>query len=1069
MLKLFKPGGTISVFLVMILVPCLVVCFLFVDISRVDLTQSSVESTADTTLNSLMANYDTLLSEYYGLVASVQDIDQFYTLSEDFFKKTLVANGVSDDQSNEIVSWIFEQSWGGGDYSDLLQASLVSGTENMYAVPESGIGENPVLVKEGVVEFMKYRAPAYAAESVYKKLSKEGADLKNDLENAEKDSELSDSRDTFADSEGELSKREFYTYYYYNKYKNLKLTVKEVEDAVQHANDSKQVYQSVIKDSVERLWIAGEGKPLQLFNYDIDYSYRTNSEGLTEYLATSTVGGYAEKKTAKDVASKVDKKEKKYYLKSEDFNKAKTDLSNKVSELKTALTDADTAVKDYVGKNYGDGNDQTNKEQWYYFAYNAIKDHIDTINKKGDAVAKKMIEVQAMQKCEVYPDDTGFDSGWNESDCEEVKEAKKFLDAAFDSHTGEAGSSAGSNYFTVKNEMISIWSSVNSGYSTSDASQKLSDISTKLKSSRDRLQKCVDALNEVINGSNDGKAVSLSEVGDLAEAYDLNYEKWKEKAYDTNTTLGGEQQDEIESEYEGQPRNVHKADVEEFARKLTNVRDMLKKVIDAIDSIKFGDTKVVDITDFNSFYNEFKGAFEKPLSPMTHASMNDTAKKVFESKYTPQTGEYESVIKLPELSYSDYKLILEKEDDKYYASLEEKYDKGANLEDAKNGVDKEDEKLGDYEDQAEAATEENTAEQEGDGVSLGNDINVSDYSDKQFSDFTIITSFATCIKDFIDLGGDNIRNVRDSMYSTIYAMNMFSYRTFVYERKGAIRGGGLTLSNCDKVYSELESSWKNEDLTFTYNKSLTNRMINASNNAANNAEIEYILYGGTNKENLKSAYLSIYALRYALNLASGFVNFYNPASHPNLTAIAIDGVADAIFTATYGIIPKPVTKCVLIALLTALESVHDMKILNKGLDLKVYKTEASDWACSFSDPGESDSTTPSTDDKKTMGGSGLTMSYGDYLFVFLYSAFSDGDLSTAAYFRLGRVIEANMQLDSAEGAAFSLSKAKTMFTFTAEVEVAPLMLDLPLASDYTDNLSDKSRWNKYTIEVTRGY
>lgn len=109
MMKLFRPGGTISVFLVIILVPCLVVCFLFVDLSRVELSQSSVESTADTTLNSLMANYDTLLSDYYGLVASVQDIDQFYSVSEDFFKKTLVANGVSSDDSNEIVSWIFNE------------------------------------------------------------------------------------------------------------------------------------------------------------------------------------------------------------------------------------------------------------------------------------------------------------------------------------------------------------------------------------------------------------------------------------------------------------------------------------------------------------------------------------------------------------------------------------------------------------------------------------------------------------------------------------------------------------------------------------------------------------------------------------------------------------------------------------------------------------------------------------------------------------------------------------------------------------------------------------------------
>ena len=106
MMKLFRPGGAISVFLIIILVPCLVLCFLYVDLSRIELSKSSVESTADTTLNSLMANYDTVLSDYYGLVASVQNIDDFCDKSKEFFKKTLEANGVSDSQSNEIVSWV---------------------------------------------------------------------------------------------------------------------------------------------------------------------------------------------------------------------------------------------------------------------------------------------------------------------------------------------------------------------------------------------------------------------------------------------------------------------------------------------------------------------------------------------------------------------------------------------------------------------------------------------------------------------------------------------------------------------------------------------------------------------------------------------------------------------------------------------------------------------------------------------------------------------------------------------------------------------------------------------------
>lgn len=312
----------------------------------------------------------------------------------------------------------------------------------------------------------------------------------------------------------------------------------------------------------------------------------------------------------------------------------------------------------------------------------------------------------------------------------------------------------------------------------------------------------------VINGKLGYKVVSLDKIADLADDYDENYEKWKEKAENTQTSLGKEQQKEIETQYEGKPRNVHSADVKEFKRKLSNVKTMLEKVIKGIDSIKYGGKKVAEIDDFSTFYKEFKWAFDKPSSPMTNAQIEDMAKKVFEKKFTPQTGELEPIISLPELSYSDYKLILTSADDKYYASLYEKYNKLKDLEKAKEGVDKEDDKLDDYETQGDKAKEEDKAEQEGDSVSLGKDINVSDYSGTKFNDATIITSFATCIGDFINLNG---RNARDSMYATLYAMNMFSYRTFVYERKASIYNGELTLKNCDGVYSDLESKWSSTD------------------------------------------------------------------------------------------------------------------------------------------------------------------------------------------------------------------------------------------------------------------
>ena len=42
----------------------------------------------------------------------------------------------------------------------------------------------------------------------------------------------------------------------------------------------------------------------------------------------------------------------------------------------------------------------------------------------------------------------------------------------------------------------------------------------------------------VINGKLGYKVVSLDKIADLADDYDENYEKWKEKAENTQTSLG---------------------------------------------------------------------------------------------------------------------------------------------------------------------------------------------------------------------------------------------------------------------------------------------------------------------------------------------------------------------------------------------------------------------------------------------------------------------------------------------------------------------------------------------------
>lgn len=159
-------------------------------------------------------------------------------------------------------------------------------------------------------------------------------------------------------------------------------------------------------------------------------------------------------------------------------------------------------------------------------------------------------------------------------------------------------------------------------------------------------------------------------------------------------------------------------------------------------------------------------------------------------------------------------------------------------------------------------------------------------------------------------------DLRDDLYTLDYIMNMFSYDTFEKEGKYHLCGGGVNLSNYESNYNTQSEAWNNEAVTFSENKTLTNKMINSSNNYSYGNEVEYIIYGNSNK---KSAYGTIFAIRYALNLPSEFQENWNDGT--------LSGMAIAIESASSGIIPAPLFKLVVVLGLTAAETASDMQYL----------------------------------------------------------------------------------------------------------------------------------------------
>ena len=125
-----KERGAVSVFLVIILVPCMLVASIFVDVGRVSLSKSAAESASDLALNSLMTNYDFDLNDWYGMVASCQNIDEFYEASEKCFESALKSQNLSDD---EITTLLGSFNTAKTDFTDAVNnngVSYTAGTTN---------------------------------------------------------------------------------------------------------------------------------------------------------------------------------------------------------------------------------------------------------------------------------------------------------------------------------------------------------------------------------------------------------------------------------------------------------------------------------------------------------------------------------------------------------------------------------------------------------------------------------------------------------------------------------------------------------------------------------------------------------------------------------------------------------------------------------------------------------------------------------------------------------------------------------------------------------------------------
>lgn len=187
--------GSISIFLVIIMVPMLCVSGLLVDGSRVELAKSSVSSAGDLTMNSALANYDTVLKDVYGLFAMSQSTEDLQNNLYKYFTDTLMANGIvtseEEIQSNPLLQDI--ASAFSGQTSNLLSMDVSESDFTATKLENSSLA-NPEILKNQIIEYQKYRAPVDSALSLLdgiaslKKILNQGSvsKAKTEVDNAAK-------------------------------------------------------------------------------------------------------------------------------------------------------------------------------------------------------------------------------------------------------------------------------------------------------------------------------------------------------------------------------------------------------------------------------------------------------------------------------------------------------------------------------------------------------------------------------------------------------------------------------------------------------------------------------------------------------------------------------------------------------------------------------------------------------------------------------------------------------------------------------------------------------------------
>ena len=1067
--------GAVSVFLALILVPCIVVTSVFVDVGRVKLANDLAEAAGDLALNSLLTRYDHDLSDFYGLVASCQSIEEFYSTSSDYFLRLLQSQGLSEEEKKGFVSQI-GAAFEGSPFHDMLRMELVSDMSSLIVPVEGANLENPAIVKEQIMEFMKYRAPINITAGLLGKLFENKDDAKK-LEAQEKDKELTDKMRESYEAENELMEEAFKIYDSLYAYQHLDPADPKPEEGKNaSANKIKRINQTVNRLNSYR---------------DV---YKQIHEALVHDLFNTEGLGRIEKKVYAT----------KERTLSSPFSAEKTST---LGQMKPIMISLAQAIADYTSSKaalenvFPDYNNAIYDIQYWAQNSSEISSKLKSLNGHSDAIMDNWAKLKNAYEFLAEGEDTGV---------------RKLL---FTGYSGYAGNTYEMSYQWHYDKLCaqaeSIFNTILSRKADNENDgdkyikfisiiQRISTNENNLKAvkSDSRMvpltEKSVDetvkkiydeitadrAVMEAHRDALKGVPDKLNKLKDLLKSYKEAFDTWEKTADAAGTDLAGEHQKDIAKEKANKKlEELTDVSIDKLKTRIENMIALYDDLIEAIDSIKYGNAQIKNIKTTQNAKDA--SGIKKDKIETTKDALRAYADSSF--SFTPAEGDAADI----PVKDANHPNLYKKPVPALYAWMDKNFEALMDSSARKDHDEKEKEFEG-YQQESgtgNGKSENEEKEQEADGVTENN---IKGYGEG----FTVLTFFGSIVDLFVNIVDNGVEaelsNCMEALYATEYVTGMFSSYTsdkeMLYnlaDNESGTKGDGkykdrdITISLMkDTIKKDFENrfetssgQWTDVSPVLAKNRSLTTKPINEKTNWAHGAEWEYILFGhDKSQDNVNAALTGMYAVRFICNIPSAFKFFWNEG---NPVSTLIEATANAISTATAGIVPAALVKAVLIIVLAILETINDVNLLKAGIPVKFLKWGSSsepdpEWVVSLT-LGEGSASLEKNDSGKKKG---LFLSYNDILYIFLLLGFHEDSLAPDMYVRTARVIEANLNYlidGNGEGDKFQLSRAHVHFEITATLRVDPLLLSLPFSQGYDSIPQDKTDWHTFNYKATRGY